>query len=115
VGEIGFPRREFLHDLQWWEVHSIIRGFNRRIRHPWSMTRWQTYQLMSAFCGGESMRKVGIHNPTDLIKFTWEREAPPPVSQEEIAQMQAEMDAINAQQTSDAPDDYPAESHPSES
>lgn len=98
VGEIGFPRREFLHDLQWWEVHSIIRGFNRRIRHPWSMTRWQTYQIMTSQVGSKAMREANINNPTDLIKFTWECEAPPPVSQEEIAQLQAEMDAINAHQ-----------------
>lgn len=44
------------------------------------------------------MREANINNPTDLIKFTWEREAPPPVSQEEIAQMQAVIDAMNAHQ-----------------
>ena len=97
MGEIGFPRREFLHDLQWWEVHSIIRGFNRRIRHPWSMTRWQTFKIMTAQVGSNAMREANINNPTDLIKFTWEREASP-VSQEEIAQMQAVIDAMNAHQ-----------------
>jgi hypothetical protein len=35
VGEIGIPRREFLYDLRFWEVRSIIRGYRRsdRLKH----------------------------------------------------------------------------------
>ena len=32
MGEIGIPRREFLYDLQFWEVRRIIRGYRRRDR-----------------------------------------------------------------------------------
>lgn len=30
MGEIGIPRREFLFDIQFWEVRRIIRGYRRR-------------------------------------------------------------------------------------
>ena len=32
MGEIGIPRREFLYDIQFWEVRRIIRGYRRRDR-----------------------------------------------------------------------------------
>ena len=32
MGEIGIPRREFLYDLQFWEVRRIVRGYRRRDR-----------------------------------------------------------------------------------
>lgn len=95
MGEIGFPRREFLHDLRWWEVRSIIRGYNRRHRHLWSSTRWQTYRLMEAFCGSKNLRESGINSPTDLIQFPWEKTTANLPSQDEIDELQAEMAAIN--------------------
>lgn len=94
MGEIGFPRREFLHDLRWWEVRSILRGYNRRHRNLWSATRWQTYNLMCVSMA--DIKKAGINRPTDLIQFPWERDTSPPVSQQDIDELQAEMDAYNA-------------------
>lgn len=32
MGEIGIPRREFLYELQFWEVQRIIKGYRRRDR-----------------------------------------------------------------------------------
>ena len=32
MGEIGIHRREFLYELQFWEVRRIIRGYRRRDR-----------------------------------------------------------------------------------
>ena len=63
----------------------------------WSATRWQTYKLMEAQCGTENLRKSGIHDPTDLIKFPWDKPQAPPISDEERNELQAEMDAINAE------------------
>ena len=99
MGEIGFPRREFLHDLKWWEVRSIIRGYNRRHRNLWSSTRWQTYWLVKCSMADTSK----ITSPTDIMQFPWEKVKDNLPSQEEIDQMQAEMAAINAniQQESD--------------
>lgn len=95
MGEIGFPRKEFLHELKWWEVKSIIRGYNRRHRHLWSATRWQTYQLMCAFAGGDKLSEQGIHRAADLIKFPWDQDIKP-ITKAEAAELQAEIDAINA-------------------
>lgn len=84
VGEIGFRRPEFLHDLKWWEVQSIIRGYNARHHAGWEQTRLVAY--CSAFCmGGKDVPKM-----EDWIKFFWEKEkpAPPPVSEEEQQRLQ---------------------------
>lgn len=94
MGEIGISRHEFYYELCWWEVKAVVRGYNRRHRHLWSVTRWQTYNLMSAQAGSEALKKAGIYKPTDLIKFPWEKNVSP-VSDEDIADLQAEIDAIN--------------------
>ena len=96
MGEIGYNRHEFLHELKWWEVRCIIRGYNRRHRDLWSSTRWQTYNLMQAFCGGKALNEAGIYKPTDLIKFPWDTAPVTPLSQSEVEDMQAEIRAMNA-------------------
>jgi len=63
----------------------------------WSATRWQTYKLMEAQCGTENLRKAGINNPTDLITFPWDKKPAPPLTDKEREDLQAEMDAINAE------------------
>ena len=96
MGEIGYNRHEFLHELKWWEIRSIIRGYNRRHRDLWSSNRWQTYNLMQAFCGGKALNEAGIHKPTDLIKFPWDSAPVAPITEDEALELQAEIDAINA-------------------
>ena len=96
MGEIGYNRHEFLHELKWWEIRSIIRGYNRRHRDLWSSTRWQTYNLMQAFCGGKALNEAGIHKPTDLIKFPWDSAPVANITEDEALELQAEIDAINA-------------------
>lgn len=94
MGEIGFPRREFLHDIAWWEVRSIIRGYNRRNRDIWSASRWQTYHVMMSLCGSEAMKKAGIYKPTDLITFPWENVVIDDLTDEEKLELQEEMKNI---------------------
>ena len=96
MGEIGVPRREFLHELKWWEVKSIIRGYNNRHRHVWAATRWSTFHVMSSMVGSEGMRKAGIYKLTDLLEFPWETKPRAQITPEEIDSMQAEMAAMNA-------------------
>ena len=96
MGEIGFSRREFLHDLKWWEVKSIIRGYNNRKRDLWSSTRWQTYNLMCAFAGSKSLSESGINSPTDLIKFPWDTNNLP-ITFDDVQTIVAEIEAVNAQ------------------
>ena len=94
MGEIGITPADFKR-LRWWEVRSIIRGYNRRHRDLWSSTRWQTYNIMASFVGGDKLSEKGINSPKDLLKLPWDTQ-PVPLSQSEVEEMQAEIDAMNA-------------------
>lgn len=106
VGEIGIPRREYLYDLQYLDLLQIERGHDRRHRHEWAISRWQTYRLMEAFIGTEGMNKSGLYKPIDLFKFPWEKEDDTSEGNlpdaAEIARMQQEMREYNEQH---APED----------
>ena len=97
MGEIGITAGQFYYGLRWWEIKSIIRGYNRRHRYQWSAVRWQTYNLMCAFAGSKSLSENGIHGPKDLLPLPWETEDDiPQISDEEFAEMQADIAAWNA-------------------
>ena len=97
VGEIGLPRREYLYDIRFWEARRILSGYNRRHRDIWSATRWQTYNLMAAQVGGKELAKNGINSATDLLPLPWDTKAASKLpTEEEVADMVAEIDAINA-------------------
>jgi hypothetical protein len=51
---------------------------------------------MEVQVGTEALRKSGINNPTDLIKFPWDNEPSPALTDEDRNEMQAEMAAENA-------------------
>lgn len=83
MGEIGIRRSEFLTALRWWEVQSLIRGYNARQRTGWEQARLVAY--CSAFCmGGKDVPKM-----EDWIRFSWENKpAPPPLSEDEQKRLQ---------------------------
>lgn len=58
---MGFNRKEFLHELKWWEVNSIIRGYRRRNILQYQLQRMNVWASM--FCMGNP-EKV---KPTDLF------------------------------------------------
>jgi hypothetical protein len=58
---------------------------------------------MSAFVGSDGMRKANITSPRDLLQFPWEKETAD-ISDNEIAELQAHMAAINAQLDKENPD-----------
>jgi hypothetical protein len=89
VGEIGIDIDTFYHRLKWWEIRSIIRGYNRRQRSLWSATRWGTYYIMSAW-NGKGMSEHGIRSPKDLLEFPWEKTTEL-LSIEEQKELQKEM------------------------
>ena len=95
MGEIGFPRREFLYDIRWWEARRIIKGADARMHQLWSATRWEVYCLMAAQKGSKGMREDHINSPRDLLTFPWEKEPAPAITEEEAAELLAEMKAIN--------------------
>ncbi len=68
MGEIGFPRREFLYDLVWWEVRSIIRGYNARHHHGWEQARLVAYN--AHYCMGSKDTPPTVE---EWIKFPWEQ------------------------------------------
>ena len=69
MGEIGFPRREFLYELVWWEVKSIIRGYNARHHAGWEQARLVAYN--AHYCMGSKDTPPTV---TEWIKFPWERD-----------------------------------------
>lgn len=94
VGEIGIPRREFLYEIQFWEARRIIRGYNNRHHPGWEQARLVAYN--ARYCMGLPNGEVAP-TVTEWIKFPWEKDDIPPISDKERKELQAEMDAINAQ------------------
>lgn len=82
MGEIGYNRHEFLHELKWWEIKLIIRGYRKRERTFCTMTRWAAFMTVSAFA---DLKKVGIHSAEDLLRFPWEKTELP--SEEDIEEL----------------------------
>ena len=68
MGEIGFSRHEFLYELVWWEVRSIIRGYNARHHHGWEQARLVAYN--AHYCMGSKDTPPTV---TEWIKFPWEQ------------------------------------------
>ena len=89
VGEIGFPRREFLHDIKWWEVKSIIRGYHARHHAGWEQARLVAYN--AHYCMGS---KDPVPTVEKWITFPWEKSPTIPISKEEIQELQQDMQNI---------------------
>lgn len=90
MGEIGISYGRFYNGLKWWEVRSIIRGYNARHHPGWEQARLVAYN--AHYCMGS---KDPVPTVTEWIKFPWEKEQIQPVSDKEIKEMQAEIAAIN--------------------
>lgn len=93
MGEIGIPRREFLYDLRFWEVRRIIRGYRRR--------DWLKHQLMAeiVYAATFSMRDPKGKTVSDMFPmlFDDEEEDEPPITKEDVADLQQLMANINAE------------------
>lgn len=94
MGEIGIPRREFLYDIRFWEVRRIIRGYRRR--------DWLKHQLMAecVYAATYAMRDPQGKTVADMFPMLFDYDDDddePPISEEDVAELQAEMDALNSQ------------------
>lgn len=94
MGEIGIPRREFLYDIQFWEVRRIIRGYRRRDRLK--------HQLMAecVYAATFSMRDPKGKTVTDMFPMLFdddEEDDEPPITEEDVADLQELMANINAE------------------
>jgi hypothetical protein len=87
VGEIGFDRHEFLYDLKFWEIRSIIRGYNARYHAGWEQARFVGYN--AHYCMGS---KDPVPDVEQWWPFPWEK--PDPISQDDIDDIQADIDAM---------------------
>ena len=90
MGEIGIDYHVFYNHLRWWEVRSIIRGYNARHHAGWEQARLVAYN--AHYCMGS---KDPVPTVTEWIKYPWEKDQIQPVSDEEIKEMQDEIAAIN--------------------
>ena len=98
MGEIGRPRHEVLYELRFWEINRIIRGYRKRDR--------LTHQLIAeaVFAAMHTMRDSKGKTVKDFFPMLFEDDEdrePADISEEEIAQLQAEMDAWNMAHTSE--------------
>ena len=93
MGEIGIPRDQFLYGLEWWEINSILRGYRRRDRLK--------HQLMAecAYAAIFAMRDPKGKTARDLFPAIFEddddNDEPVMLSDDEIAELQADMAAWN--------------------
>jgi len=89
VGEIGIPRREFLYDLRFWEVRRIIRGYRHRDRLK--------HQLMAecVYAATYAMRDPNGKTVEDMFPMLFDDDDEPPISEDDVADMQAMMKAHN--------------------
>lgn len=83
MGEIGIPRREFLYDIQFWEVRRIIKGYRKRDR--------LTHQLIAeaVFAAMHTMRDSKGKTVKDFFPELFEddddREPAEPLSEADLA------------------------------
>jgi len=94
VGEIGIPRREFLYDLRFWEVRRIIRGYRQRDRLKHQLIAECAYAAMYA------MRDSQGKTVEDIFPMLFEDDDydEPPISEEDVADLLADMEAFNNEQ-----------------
>ena len=77
--------------MEWWEVNRYLKGIRRRYHGQWETTRWLIRNVANML-SGKGSRPL---KDTDIAKFPWEKEAPQEITDEEMAYLQAEMDALN--------------------
>lgn len=93
VGEIGFPRREFLYEISFWEARRIIRGYKRRNILAYQLLRLTAYGSMF------TMRDPNGKSPTDWLPLYFDKddeENVAPISEEEEAEMVEYLNDINS-------------------
>lgn len=92
MGEIGIPRHEFLYELSYWEVLRIIRGYRRRGRLRDQLIAEAVFAAM------HTMRDSKGKTVKDFFPMLFEDpddDIDNEITDEEIAELQAEMDAWN--------------------
>lgn len=95
MGEIGYNRHEFLYDLRLWEIHLIVIGYRKRDRLK--------HQLLAecVYVGIHVMRDPNGKTVADMFPMLFEDDEEyidaPTITEGDVAQLQAEMAAMNRQ------------------
>lgn len=96
MGEIGISIHDYYYELRWWELQSIIRGYNKRHHSCWEQARLVAYN--ARFCMGSAEQLPTI---TQWIKFPWESQDAgdnePELSDADVEDMQRKMREWNEQ------------------
>ena len=95
VGECGIYWRDYLYELEYWQILLQIRGYRRRNILQYQLQRIQAFSSMFAFSGNKEHKQ-----PQDIIPLYFDDykdmdDDEPPMTDEEAQKLQAEMAAIN--------------------
>ena len=91
MGEIGIQRHDFLYEIDFWEVRRIIRGYRRRDKLKNQLIAECVYAAMYAM---RDPKGKGVEDMFPML-FDDDDDDEPPISEEDVADMQAMMDAFN--------------------
>lgn len=98
MGEIGIPRRDFLYEIDFWEVDRIIAGYRRRDKLRNQMMAQCAYAAMFA------MRDPKGKSAADVFPSLFDDEDEddtPPLSKEEVEDLQDLMNSFKDKSTKD--------------
>lgn len=91
VGEIGIPRREYLYDLQFWEIILIIRGYSRRHHPGWEQARLVAYN--AAHCMGSKHQPPPV---SQWLPLPWEHTTADLPSDDVVNEIRRQLQEKNA-------------------
>lgn len=95
MGEIGVPRREFLFDIQFWEVRRIIRGYRSKQDSLFVVMRHLAYMIMQT--GMADLRKSGFNSPADILPLQSDKpDHDTQLSDDEVEEIRRKLQKENA-------------------
>ena len=97
MGEIGISRHEFLYDLRFWEVRRIIRGYRQRDTLKHQLLAECVYAAIYAM---RDPKGKTVADMFPMIFDTDDEDEEPPISKEDVAELQQLMAETNARNQS---------------
>ena len=94
VGEMGRDRRDYLYEMEYWEIVLIIRGYRRRNILQYQLQRQQIFASTFAFAGNKDNKK-----PEDLVPMYFDHYidmSEEAITEEEEHELLDEIAGINA-------------------
>ena len=94
MGEIGRDRREVIYKMSYCDILLIVRGYRKRDVLQYQLLRLNAYHSLFAFRENKDGKTPEQMWPLYFDKYKKQEETQP-ISDDEIAELQAEMAAIN--------------------